>query len=567
MRKNDSMRMYAVFGVVVLVASVIGWKLFMVSYVRHTLYSQTAQAQSENISNVMVRGNIYAQDPATTDGTYLLATNKKFAVAYAIPSSVTEPVLAAEKLHIVLGVETSALLKVLNAKSSGTKVLARRLTEQQVTAVKALGIKGIGVQYETDRYYPSGSLLATVLGFLGYGSNGREGQYGIEGYFNEELSGTVDVTKESSGNFFSKLMTPSSHSIDAPRPADVVLTIDRNIQAYAEERLEAVLAQWHASGGTVIIEEPKTGKILAMVDRPDFDPNNYSAANPSAYINRGVQSIFEPGSSFKPITMAAGLDMGKVTPATTYTDPGVIDIGGFKIHNFDNASHGTVSMTTVLEKSLNTGVAFVEGLLGQDNFLNYVVNFGFGQQTGIDLPGESNGNIANLYSGRQINFVTASFGQGLAVTPIQLISAYAALANGGKLMKPYVVDHVRYEGGKTEVTQPEVVAIPISEKTSDKIKTMLVSVVDNGFDKARIKGYDIAGKTGTAQIPDGKGGYEEGTFIHDFLGFAPASDPRFVILIKMDRPQGITFAADSLSPTFRELAQFLINYYNIPPTR
>ncbi len=567
MHKNDSIRLFSVFGFVVLVAVLVGWKLFMVSYVRHTLYAQTAQAQSENISNLMVRGNIYALDPSAADGTYLLATNKKFAVAYAVPNSVADPSATANALHAVLGTDTTALLKVLGSHSSGSKVLARRLTDSQVAAVKNLGIKGVGIQYETDRYYPSGSLLATVLGFLGYGDKGRAGQYGVEAYFNTELSGEGSSTDKPSGGFFSKLINPSSHSVDAPRPADVVLTVDRNIQTYAEERLEAVLTKWHASGGTVIIEEPKTGKILAMVDRPDFDPNAYSAANPSAYLNRGVQSMFEPGSSFKPLTMAAGIDMGKVSPTTTYTDPGVIDIGGFKIHNFDDASHGTVSMTTVLEKSLNTGVAFVEGLLGQENFLNYVVNFGFGQQTGIDLPGESNGNIANLYSGRQINFVTASFGQGIAVTPIQLITAYSALANGGKLMKPYVVDHVNYEGGKVETTQPEVMAIPISEKTSDKIKTMLVSVVDNGFDKARIKGYDIAGKTGTAQIPDGKGGYEEGTFIHDFLGFAPASDPRFVILIKMDRPQGITFAADSLSPTFRELAQFLINYYHIAPTR
>ncbi len=224
-------------------------------------------------------------------------------------------------------------------------------------------------------------------------------------------------------------------------------------------------------------------------------------------------------------------------------------------------------MTKILEKSLNTGAAYVESLVGQDSFLNYSINFGFGQKTGMDLPGEVSGDIANLYSGRQVNFVTASFGQGIAVTPIQLITAYSALANGGKHMKPYIVDRIIHEGGKEEITQPEVVSIPITEKTSQQIRTMLTSVVDNGFDKARIKGYDIAGKTGTAQISDGKGGYQEDVFIHDFLGFAPASDPKFVVLIKMDKPQGITFAADSLSPTFREVAQYLINYYNIPPTR
>ena len=193
--------------------------------------------------------------------------------------------------------------------------------------------------------------------------------------------------------------------------------------------------------------------------------------------------------------------------------------------------------------------------------------FGLGEKSGIDLPGEVPGDITNLYSGRKINFLTASFGQGIAVTPLQLINAYSAIANGGKLMKPYVVKKMIKEGGGQELTQPEIVAIPISEKTATKLKSMLVSVVDNGFDKARISGYDIAGKTGTAQIPDGKGGYLENEYIHDFLGFAPAFDPKFVILIKVDRPKGITFAADSLSPTFKEITQFLLNYYSIPPTR
>lgn len=192
---------------------------------------------------------------------------------------------------------------------------------------------------------------------------------------------------------------------------------------------------------------------------------------------------------------------------------------------------------------------------------------GFGQKTGIDLPGEVSGDITNLYSGRKINYLTASFGQGIAVTPIQMVNAYSAIANGGKLMRPYVVEKIIKEGGAEEITKPEVISIPISEKTSAKLKSMLVSVVNNGFDKAKINGYDIAGKTGTAQIPDGSGGYAENEYIHDFLGFAPAFDPKFVILIKLDKPKGITFAADSLSPTFRELTQFLLNYYKLPPTR
>ena len=552
MVKHDSLRIKIVFGCVVAVAGLIGWRLFVLAYIRHTLYAQTAQAQNQNISNILIRGNIFIQDPKATgtvaEQRYLVATNKKFPLVYATPATLSDPSGTASQLAGVLNIDQTVLQTSLGTGSTASKILARKITPAQADAVNKLAIKGVGIRYETDRFYPANSFLSQVLGFLGYGSDGRLGQYGVEGYFDNELSGQA---KDSA----------------SPRPDDIVLTIDRNIQTFIETELHNVLTKWQAAGGSIIVQDPQTGKILAMAQEPTFDSNNYNLSSTSSYINANVQGMFEPGSSFKPITMAMGLDLGKVTPETTFTDPGVIEIAGRQIHNFDNLAHGTVTMTQVLEKSLNTGAAYVEGLVGQDSFLNYAINFGFGQKTGMDLPGEVSGDVANLYSGRQVNFVTASFGQGIAVTPIQLITAYSTLANGGKLMKPYVVDRIIHEGGAEDVTQPEVASIPISEKTSTKIRSMLTSVVDIGFDKARIKGYDIAGKTGTAQIADGKGGYQDGVFIHNFLGFAPASNPKFVVLIKMDKPQGITFAADSLSPTFRDVAQYLINYYNIPPTQ
>lgn len=551
MRHPDSLRIKIVFGCVILAASLVTWRLFILSYVRHTLYVKTAEAQNENIANVLIRGSIFIQDPKASgtavDQRYLVATNKKFPLVYVVPKSVAD-IDAALQVAGILKIDPGTLRSTLETKTSSTKILARKITTEQVDAINDLNITGLGIRYETDRLYPANSLLAKVLGFFGYSSIGRAGQYGIEGYFDEELSGRA--ADESS-----------------PRPDDIVLTIDRNVQAFIESKLHEVITRWSAAGGSIIVQDPQTGKIIALADEPTFDPNIYSSSPTSSYINRTLQEIFEPGSSYKPLTMAMGLDMGKVTPNTTYTDPGIIEIAGRQIRNFDQQAHGVVTMSKILEKSLNTGAAYVQSLVGQESFLNYTINFGFGQKTGIDLPGEVSGDIANLYSGRQVNYVTAAFGQGIAVTPLQLVTAYSALANGGKLMKPYIVERIIHEGGKEEVVQPEVVSIPISAATSEKIRTMLVSVVDNGFDKARIKGYDIAGKTGTAQIADGKGGYQEGVFIHDFLGFAPASDPKFTVLIKLDKPQGITFAADSLSPTFRDVAQYLLNYYNIPPTR
>jgi cell division protein FtsI/penicillin-binding protein 2 len=362
--------------------------------------------------------------------------------------------------------------------------------------------------------------------------------------------------------------TNAEKTLNEAMGSDIVLTLDQNIQSLVENKLDALLKKWGAPSGSIIVQEPNTGQILAMAASPSFDPNSYFDYRLEDFVNPNVQEVFEPGSSFKSITMAAAIDTGAVTPETTYYDEGEVKIGSYSIKNFNEKANGTQTMRQVLQHSLNTGAIFAQGRTGDDNFLNYVVGFGFGQKTGVDLSGEISGNISNLYSGRKINFATASFGQGIAVTPIQLINAYSAIANGGKLMRPHVVKEIIHSDGSRQKIEPQVIGSPITQKTSNQLKSMLVDVVEKGFDKARISGYDIAGKTGTAQIPDGKGGYlGNDQFIHNFVGFAPAYAPRFTILIKMDKPKGIKFAADSLSPVFGEIARFLLRYFNIPPTR
>ncbi len=577
MVKYENMRINLVFGFVLIISCLIGYKLFTLSVLKHNLYSKTAEAQRDNISNVLARGNIYIQPDL-----FLVAANKKFPFAYVVPADVPGEKRddAIRQLSEILQIDKQAIDPVFNSKTPTMKVLARRISTSQVDKIKRLKIKGVGASYEMDRFYPGKEIAANVIGFFGYGGDTKSGQYGIESFYDNDLFGKswrandyvnpANIT--GSFNLLKKLILGRSveekkivSTID--RPSDIVLTIDKNIQSIVERELDDVMKKWSATGGIVIVQDPNTGKILAMASRPTFDPNNYKDFPTSNFLNPGVQEIFEPGSSYKPITMAMGLDLGKVTPQMTFTDTGRKEIAGYTIRNFSEKVFGLQTMSQVLEKSINTGAMYVQELVGDENFLNYSINFGLGQKTGIDLPGEVSGDITNLYSGRKINYQTAAFGQGIAVTPIQLITAYSAFANGGKLMRPYIVEKVIKEGGLEIVTKSEVMSMPLSEKTTTKIKSMLVSVVDNGFDKARIKGYDIAGKTGTAQIPDGKGGYSENEFIHNFLGFAPAYDPKFVILIKMDRPKGITFAADSLSPVFRNIAAFLINYYKIPPTR
>lgn len=572
---NETLRITSFLVGVCLVFGLIGYRLFVLSYVRHSTYARTAEAQTDHINNILARGNIFLSDKE--GGISLAATNKKFPAVHIISSKVPAGQgnsLAKSLADITKGKEDT-ILKVIQSGADYSRVVGKRLNADQVARVKALNAPGVGISYEMDRYYPYEGLAADVLGFLGYNGTMRSGQYGIESFYDNELFGRKENKASVSGigariaSLFkkddAKEKKPETSSFD--RPQDIVLTIDKNIQNYVEDRLDALMKTWKATAGTIIVQEPGTGKIVAMTDRPTFNPNSYGQYPPEQFLNGGVQQIFEPGSSFKPFTMAMGLELGKITPQTTYEDTGSVKIAGYEIKNFNQGSFGIRTMTQVLEKSINTGTMFVENLVGEDNFLNYVINMGFGQRTGIDLPGELNGDVTNLYSGRKINYLTASFGQGIAVTPLQLINAYSAIANGGKLMRPYIVNKIVSEGGQETTTKPEIIGIPFSEKTAAKVKTMLVSVVDNGFDKARIKGYDIAAKTGTAQIPDGKGGYVENQYIHDLMGFAPAYDAQFVVLIKLDRPQGITYASDSLSSTFKDITTYLLNYYNVPPTR
>lgn len=556
--------------VVLLMLGAVSWRLFAISWQRHALYAATAQAQVEGISNVLMRGNIYLSDNAGLE--YLVATNRKFPVLLMSPKAFAsaDRVSAFAALTLATGVSTDALEKAAASGVSGNRAVLHKLTDAQAEAVHALTIPGISIGYETDRSYPAGLLAADTIGFLGYGEKGREGQYGVEASYDDALTGRREARADVRWDIVGQLAKlfgreePEQSLDDAPN--DIVLTLDKNIESYAQGVLETVLKKYDAASGTLIVQEPNTGRILAIADSPSYDPTNYGSTPTSAFLN-GALTPFEPGSSFKPFTMAMGLDMGKVNPDTTFNDDGDVIIDGYNIKNFNEQHFGRVTMTRVLEKSINTGMMWVAQQVGNDAFLDYVIEMGFGQPTKIDLPGESSGAIGNLYTGRRINYMTASFGQGITVTPLQLIAGYSAIANGGKLMRPYVVEAVRDGHGGQTRTEPQVIGTPFSAKTAALLRTMLTSVVDNGFDKARIARYDVAGKTGTAQIASPEGGYLEKEYNHSFVGFAPASDPKFVILIRMEKPKGITFAADSLSPAFRDMALFLLNYLTIPPTR
>ncbi len=503
-------------------------------------------------------------------GAYPLAVNRETEMAYAVPGEIENVQETVGILSPVLNVGQAELFDQLNKPEDRYEVLKHRLSDQEIEQIRSLKLPGIYLSDESYRYYPSGELASHVLGFVGWKGNEITGRYGLEEYFEERLrgkEGNILQDRDTSGRWIS---TGRREIVHAEHGDDLVLTLDHIVQYETEKILKSAVEKHQADSGLIIVMEPDTGKILSMANYPTFNPNEYSKVEDiNAYRNISVSAPYEPGSVFKSITMAAALDSNKVNPESTYVDTGVVREAGYAIQNSDEKAYGTQTMTQVLENSLNTGAIHAEKMLGNKNFLDYLKRFGFGEATGIDIMGESSGNISNLKNTRSdINFFTASFGQGITITPIQLIAAYGALANGGMLMKPYIVDTIVRIDGTEEEAAPTEVRRVISNHASFKISEMLKSVVINGHGKmAGVPGYTVGGKTGTAQMTGADiKGYEEGKSIGTFVGFAPVHDPEFVILVKIENPKDVIWAESSAAPAFGELMKFLLEYYKVEPT-
>ncbi len=560
-------RIRAVLLFFLVACAVLVGRLFIMQVVRHGYYTDLAIKQhglTEELSSE--RGMILAVDK---DGAEVpLALNKTYKVLVASPKMIEHPEETASLLASVFSLNRTDVLARLSKAGDPYEIIARRIEPHAAEEFLQRGIEGISFEDEMRRVYPNGTMASHVLGFVSGAQGEESGQYGIERSFEDELSGATGLLsgmKDASGF----LLALGRRVIHPPENgSSVTLTIDYFVQRKAEDVLAAAVDKWGASSGLVIVLDPKTGRILAQAARPAFDPNAFSGEKDfSIFLNPAVEASYELGSVMKPITMAAALEEKKVTPDSTYNDTGEVRIGSFTIRNFDGNAYHTQTMTQVLEKSLNTGLVHVARLLGKAKQEEYFGRFGFGTKTGIDLPGEVSGDLSNLEHGRDSDFATASFGQGIAVTPIQLAVATAAIANKGVLMKPYVVEKIRDDSGNETMRSPQTVRSVISPATAETLTKMLVSVVKNGYeDRAGVKGYLIAGKTGTAQIPrrDGKG-YMEDMAIHTFVGFAPAFDPKFLILIQLNEPKGNRFAANTLTPVFHDLAEFILHYYEVPP--
>ncbi len=561
--------------IVFLIGSGVLARLFSLQILQYNYYSALAQDQHQLYQKLFPqRGEIFIQDFSRSrrdnqEYYYPIAINKEFQQVYIVPKDIPDEGREdiVEKLATLLELDKEIIFERMNKVADPYEPLKHKVSQEIAQQIKDLEIKGVGLVSETWRYYPYDSLACHLLGFVGMDEEKRIGQYGLEGYYENELKGELGFLtgeKDTAGYWIPSVSQKLEPAQDGSK---LILTIDQNIQFKTERELRQLIERWQAVAGTIIVMEPKSGAIRAMASWPNFNPNQYSQVEDiNIFLNPSIQKVYEPGSVFKPVTMAAGLDSGRISPFTTYQDKGLIRIKGSTISNVDGKVYGQQTMTQVLEKSINTGAVFVQQKIGQDIFQDYVQRFNFGQPTGMDLSGEISGDISNLFTGREINLANISFGQGITVTPLDLIVALGAIANDGKSMRPYLVQKIIQPDGTEINREPQMISQVIPSQVVEALTKMLVSVVDNGFGRpARVPGYAIAGKTGTAQIPDlEKGGYSEET-IHTFVGFAPAFDPQFIILIKLDKPQGIRFAADSVSPTFKKLAEYLFNYLEIPP--
>ena len=447
-------------------------------------------------------------------------------------------------------------------------LLSRKLTKEKMNEIKRLNISGLDFQDDQMRLYPEGSMSAHLLGFVGSDDTGRDkGYFGIEGYYDHQLEGKPGLLKQESDPNGRPMLTSSYLPINPEDGYSVTLTVDRSVQLVVEDELKKAIEKYQAKGGLVVIMNPKTGAIIASAAEPAYDPAAWQNFDSSTFKNPIISDTYEPGSTFKVVVMSAALDEGSIKPDTVCDKcTGPREISGFTIRTWNDKYYPDSKPSDIIQHSDNVGMVFVSEKLGEDAFYKYLKKYGIGEMTDIDLQGETSPDLRKLSDWKPIDLATASFGQGIAVTPIQITRAVSVIANGGNLMKPYLVQKIRAKGGKEIYTTPQVEKSEvISKKTAAIVTQMMVNAVDNGEAKAfKPKGFTFAGKTGTAQIPVA-GHYDPQKTLASFVGFGPVEDPKFVMLVRIDEPKTSQFGSETAAPTFFSIAQELYNYWGVSP--
>jgi len=492
-----------------------------------------------------------------------LALNRKAYLVFAEPKKIKDKSTVVEKIAKELQVDEASIEAKLNPDLDWLK-LAEGVSQRTKKSIEELGLKGVGFEEQSQRYYPEASLSAHLLGFVGKGKEGEPvGYFGVEGFYEQDLAGLLGFLKTERDLIGRPILIGDQDKIDSENGRDLVLTIDRSVQAIAKAKLKSGIESYQAKEGCVIIAEPYTLEILALTCLPDYNPNTYYDSNDTVFNNQSISSLYEPGSTFKPLITAAGIEEGVIKPYSRFDEKGPVTIGEYTIRTWNNKYEGKITMTRILEKSSNVGMVHIGSKLGKKNLLKYVDYLGFGKVTGVDLQGESAGYLRDFWT--DIDYATATFGQGIVVTPIQMIRAFSSVINGGNLMRPYIVKAIKTDSS-SQVVRPKLDKKIYSEKTSEIMKKMLVSTVENGEYKwIKPEGYSIGGKTGTSQIALG-GRYDTSKTIASFIGFAPAEKPKFIALVVLKEPKSSIYGSETAAPLFFEIAKELLYYYNISPT-
>jgi cell division protein FtsI (penicillin-binding protein 3) len=505
--------------------------------------------QHETVKIPAGRGTIYDRMGVQ------LAIGEQATTVYADPRQIRDARSAARIAGRILGVNASKLYTQLADRTRGFVYVERKADPAKATTLAKRKLAGFGFYPEERRAYPQHTVAAQVLGFAGVDNHGLAG---LELQLDKRLSGRDGkrtIVKDPAGRAIDVV-----DQVAERQGRDVFLTLDHTIQANAEQVLRSTIAKWHATAATAIVLDPRTGGVLAMAVEPSYDANKFSSTSPEAQKNRAVTDVYEPGSVFKVVTVAGALSEGLVTPRTSLTLPYSIRVADRVVHDAEVRGTETMTVAQILARSSNVGAITLAEMLGKDRLLKWIHRFGFGSATGIDFPGESDGLLPGYWSGSTIGNVP--IGQGVSVTAIQLASVYAAIANGGIWLQPHLVDHV--EG----VRPPKrVVRRIVSPAVDRELMTMLRGVVSDAGTAAaaEIPGYVVAGKTGTAQVPDPRGGYTEGKYVASFVGIVPASRPRLVVMVQVEEPQLAIFGGVVAAPAFQQIASSALQYLEIPP--
>lgn len=545
----------------------------------HQEYKEKAEGQHIRESKLIgKRGNIYFQD-LKLGSQFPVAINRKM-YNVGIDAKQIAASSAENKEKVMSFIEANfpdrdkeRLNEELQKTDKQWYIFARDIPEDVIKPIREEGIKGFILEEEIERYYPENSLGSHLLGFVS--QNTLQGQYGVEQFYNDQLMGQNGFERGERDVRGTWLANTEREKQDAVDGSAIVLTIDHTLQFKLEEILGQLAEEYKTKVALGVIMDPKTGDVFAMAANPGFNINEYGQVEDiNVFRNPVISNLYEQGSIFKPITVGIGLENNSITPTSTYEDKGKEVLNGFTIANWSNKTYGTQTMSYALENSLNLGMTFIQRKLGRELFVAGIKDqFQVGNRTNIDLPGEANNNISNITKSerdsREINYANASFGQGIAITPIRMLTSFNSIINGGKIVKPRVVKSIQKPTGEIQTFEPEIQGQSMSEEKANELAKMLVDVVEKGSGKqAAVPGYSIGGKTGTGQIAVG-GKYikDGGPTYQSFIEFATLDDPKYTLLISLDSPQGARFSDVSVVPKMRELNEFLLNYFEIKPDK